>query len=125
METVPAGVLAAMAGLVGGLVLGLAARLGDFCTLGALESAVYGDDQRRLRLWGVVLGVAMIGTFVAEALGIAEPTATFYHTVAWNPAASILGGLVFGYGMAMAGNCGFARWSALAAATSGRSSSWS
>ncbi|MCB2117214.1 MAG: YeeE/YedE family protein [Rhodobacteraceae bacterium] len=107
METVPAGVLAAMAGLVGGLVLGLAARLGDFCTLGALESAVYGDDQRRLRLWGVVLGVAMIGTFVAEALGIAEPTATFYHTVAWNPAASILGGLVFGYGMAMAGNCGF------------------
>jgi hypothetical protein len=27
--------------------------------------------------------------------------------VAWNPAASVLGGLAFGYGMALAGNCGF------------------
>lgn len=107
MDTIPPGVLAAFAGLLGGLVLGLAARLGDFCTLGALESAVYGADQRRLRLWGVVLGVAIIGTFAAEAIGLAEPTATFYHTIAWSPAASILGGLIFGYGMAMAGNCGF------------------
>ena len=93
--------------MIGGLVLGLAARLGDFCTLGALESSVYGADQRRLRLWGIVLGVAIAGTFLAEALGIAAPTATFYHTIAWSPAASILGGLLFGYGMAMAGNCGF------------------
>lgn len=107
METIPPGVLAALAGLAGGLILGLAARLGDFCTLGALESAVYGADQRRLRLWGVVLGVAIIGTFLAEAMGLADPTATFYHTIAWSPAASIVGGLVFGYGMAMAGNCGF------------------
>lgn len=106
-EAIPPGVLAALAGLIGGLVLGLAARLGDFCTLGALESSVYGADQRRLRLWGVVLGVAIAGTFLAEALGIAAPTATFYHTIAWSPAASILGGLLFGYGMAMAGNCGF------------------
>ena len=107
MEGLPVGVLAAIVGLVGGVVLGLAARLGEFCTLGAIETAFYGDDQRRLRLWGVVLGTSIIGTFVAAAMGWAEPTATFYHMVAWNPVASILGGLVFGYGMAMAGNCGF------------------
>mgnify|MGYP003471798886 CR=1 FL=1 len=58
METIPFGVIAAAVGLLGGVVLGLAARLGDFCTLGAVETAVYGKDQRRLRLWGIVLGVA-------------------------------------------------------------------
>ncbi|MEZ5779568.1 MAG: YeeE/YedE family protein [Paracoccaceae bacterium] len=107
MEALPPGVLAAIVGLVGGIVLGLAARLGEFCTLGAIETAFYGNDQRRLRLWGIVLGTSIIGTFLAASLGWADPAATFYHTIAWSPVASILGGLIFGYGMAMAGNCGF------------------
>lgn len=101
------GVLAAFAGLIGGIALGLAARLGDFCTLGALEAALYSDDQRRLRLWGIVLGTAILGTFALAQLGGINVEATFYHSIEWNPLASILGGLVFGYGMALAGNCGF------------------
>lgn len=110
METIgnlPYGALAALVGLAGGLILGLAARLGDFCTLGALETAAYGKDQRRLRLWGVVLGVAILGTQFGALTGVIDIGASFYHTIAWNPAASVAGGLVFGYGMAMAGNCGF------------------
>ncbi len=107
MQDLPFGVWAALAGLLAGLVLGLAARLGDFCTLGALESALYGEDQKRLRLWGVVLGVGIFGTFLGDAVGLIDISATFYHQIAWNPLASIFGGLLFGYGMAMAGNCGF------------------
>ena len=107
MDTLPFGMLAALVGLSGGLVLGLAARLGDFCTLGALESAIYGKDQKRLRLWGVVLAVAVLGTQFGTMAGLFDIGASFYHTIAWNPAASIAGGLIFGYGMAMAGNCGF------------------
>lgn len=107
METIPYGLLAALIGLAGGMVLGLAARLGDFCTLGALESAVYGKDQKRLRLWGIVLGVAILGTQFGALAGWVDLGSTFYHSIAWNPLGSILGGLVFGYGMAMAGNCGF------------------
>jgi hypothetical protein len=107
MDTLSTEVLSALVGLIGGLVLGLAARLGDFCTLGALESAAYGRDQRRLRLWGVVLAVAIAGAFLAEAAGIADLNASFYHMIQWDPLASIVGGLLFGYGMAMAGNCGF------------------
>ncbi|MDG1282484.1 MAG: YeeE/YedE family protein [Pseudorhodobacter sp.] len=107
METLPFGVWAALAGLLAGTVLGLAARLGDFCTLGALESAAYGDDQRRLRLWGVVLAVAILGVFLGDAYGLIAVGDTIYHQIAWNPVASILGGALFGYGMAMAGNCGF------------------
>lgn len=107
LDAVPIGVLAALVGLAGGMVLGLAARLGDFCTLGALESAAYGGDQTRLRLWGVVLAVAILATQLGAMAGLIDLSATFYHSLEWNASGSILGGLVFGYGMALAGNCGF------------------
>lgn len=107
MLEMSAPLLAGTAGLIGGIVLGFAARMGDFCTLGAIESAVYGGDQRRARLWGVALGVAVLTLFAAEALGFANITASPYHTIAFNPMAAVLGGLTFGYGMALAGNCGF------------------
>ena len=107
METIPYGLLAALVGLAGGTILGLAARLGDFCTLGALESAIYGQDQRRIRLWGIVLGVAILGTQFGAMAGLVDLSGTFYHALQWNPLASVIGGLVFGYGMALAGNCGF------------------
>lgn len=107
MDEMPFGAIAALVGLAGGMVLGLAARLGDFCTLGALESAIYGKDHRRLRLWGVVLGVAVLATQGLAFAGWVDLSGSFYHNIQWNPLASIIGGLVFGYGMAMAGNCGF------------------
>jgi uncharacterized membrane protein YedE/YeeE len=101
------GASGALVGLFGGIVLGFAARMGDFCTLGAIESAAYGGDQTRARLWGIVLGTSVIGVFFLNALGLATITDSIYLSIAWNPLASILGGLVFGYGMALAGNCGF------------------
>lgn len=107
METLPFGVLAALVGLAGGIVLGLAARLGEFCTLGAIETAVYGGNQSRLRLWGVVLGVAILGTQFGAAAGYVDLGGTLYHSIVWSPTASVVGGLMFGYGMALAGNCGF------------------
>lgn len=102
-----AGVLSAIAGLVGGLMLGTGAQASGFCTLGALETAVFGRDWRLLRLWGVVLGVAIIGTQLGHSAGIIDIGHTIYSSFVWIPAASIVGGLIFGYGMAMAGNCGF------------------
>ncbi|NND42137.1 MAG: YeeE/YedE family protein [Silicimonas sp.] len=97
----------ALAGLLGGILLGLAARLGRFCTLGAIEDALYANDTLRLRMWGVAIGVAIIGTFSAATFGWVPTERTLYLAIAWNPAASIIGGLLFGYGMALAGNCGF------------------
>jgi uncharacterized membrane protein YedE/YeeE len=107
LETIPIGMIAALMGLASGLVLGLAARLGDFCTLGALEAAAYGSDQTRLRLWGIVLAVAILGTQGGAMAGLIDLSATIYHALQWNVLGSIIGGLVFGYGMALAGNCGF------------------
>ncbi|MBV0912766.1 YeeE/YedE family protein [Anianabacter salinae] len=99
--------MVAVIGFGGGLLLGLAARLGRFCSLGAIEDALYGGDTRRLRMWGVAIGTAVLLTFAAAAAGWASLDRSVYLGTAWNPVAGILGGLLFGYGMALAGNCGF------------------
>lgn len=98
---------AALFGLIGGVILGLAARIGRFCTLGAIEDVLYSSDDRRLRMWGLAIGVAIICTHVAMSSGFMTPTDTAYLDRVWNPLATVIGGLVFGYGMALAGNCGY------------------
>ena len=85
----------ALIGGFGGVLLGLAARLGRFCSLGASEDALYGGDTRRLSMWGLAIGVAILGTYGAGAIGLADVTASAYLATTWNPWASIAGGLVF------------------------------
>ena len=99
--------LAAIVGLIGGILLGLAARLGRFCTLGAIEDALYARSGLRMRMWGVAIGVAMIGSHLLIATGHLPAAEATYLRIGWNPMASIIGGLLFGYGMALSGNCGF------------------
>nr|WP_244867897.1 YeeE/YedE family protein [Vannielia litorea] len=88
-------------------MLGLAARVGRFCTLGAIEDLLYAGDSRRLRMWALAIGTAVVGVALARAGGHFDPTETLYLTRVWGPLGSIVGGLMFGYGMAIAGNCGY------------------
>jgi uncharacterized membrane protein YedE/YeeE len=99
--------LAALAGFGGGLVLGLAARIGRFCNMGAVEDAVYGADLGRLRMMAMAAAVAIAGTFGLIAAGALNPDSTLYFRNAWSPLASVVGGLMFGYGMSQVGTCGF------------------
>ena len=99
--------LAAAAGLFSGLLLGLAARLGRFCTLGAVEDLLYQRSSVRMRMWLLAIGTAMSGSFALMALGAFDESRAIYLSFNWNPLASVLGGLLFGYGMALAGNCGY------------------
>ena len=100
-------VLVALVGLVGGVLLGLAARIGRFCTLGAIEDLYYGENTLRLRMWGIAIGISVIGTFGLSAAGLLDLNETLYLSRQWNPLESIIGGLLFGYGMALSGNCGY------------------
>ena len=99
--------LVAAVGLLGGMLLGLAARIGRFCTLGAIEDVFYAESTLRLRMWGIAIGVAIIGSFGLSAIGFLHLEETLYLSRGWSPVASIVGGLLFGYGMALAGNCGY------------------
>lgn len=99
--------LMALVGLVGGTLLGLAARLGRFCTLGAIEDVLYQHSALRLRMWILAIGVAVTGVHLLAGLGAIDLSETLYLASPWSPVASILGGLIFGYGMSIAGTCGF------------------
>lgn len=99
--------LVACIGLAGGVILGLASRVGRFCTLGAIEDLLYGGSDHRMRMWLLAIATATVCTFALAAGGFVSLGETIYLDGGWNPVASIVGGLVFGYGMAIAGNCAF------------------
>ncbi|WP_135501713.1 YeeE/YedE family protein [Roseovarius aestuariivivens] len=99
--------LVALVGLGSGLLLGLAARLGRFCTLGAIEDLLYGGSSLRMRMWILAIGIGIMGSFALMGAGLFDPAQSYYLSIRWMPMASILGGLMFGYGMALAGNCGY------------------
>ena len=107
MEWLGTGGTTALVGLFGGVLLGLAARRGRFCTLGAIEDALYASDWDRIRMWALALAVGITGTFLLAETDILDLSTTIYSRFEWNPVGSILGGLIFGYGMAIAGNCGY------------------
>ncbi|MEM7496646.1 MAG: YeeE/YedE family protein [Pseudomonadota bacterium] len=107
MPEIEGALIATIAGLLAGAMLGLAARLGRFCTMGAVEDAVYGDDLGRLRMVALAAATAIAGTAIIAAIGLLDPAETLYARLGWSPLGAVLGGLIFGYGMANVGTCGF------------------
>ncbi|MCV2888563.1 YeeE/YedE family protein [Ruegeria aquimaris] len=99
--------IVALVGLCGGIALGLAARLGRFCTLGAIEDLLYGGSDVRMRMWILAIGAAITGSFALTGAGLINPADSYYLSIRWMPLASVVGGLMFGYGMALSGNCGY------------------
>jgi uncharacterized membrane protein YedE/YeeE len=99
--------LVALIGLAGGTILGLAARVGRFCALGAIEDALYADSLVRLRMWALAASVAIAGSFIAQATGLFDAADSIYLSTPWSPVSTVIGGLMFGYGMALVGTCGF------------------
>ncbi|MEP0943348.1 MAG: YeeE/YedE family protein [Rhizobiaceae bacterium] len=107
MEELSAGTTAALAGLIGGIVLGFCARWGRFCTLNAIEGAVLGGDDSGLRSWGLAIASATIGAFALDQAGLIDISASFYTSSPTTLLATITGGLLFGLGMAFVGTCGY------------------
>ena len=107
MAELPPFVIRSLLGFLLGMALGVAGRWGRFCTLGAIEDAVYGSDTRRLRSWLLAIAVAIAGVHALEAFAGLELSRSIYtgSDLAWGGA--IVGGLMFGIGMALAGTCGY------------------
>ena len=99
--------LLAIALLLGG-VLGYTMARTNFCTLGALSDWVNMGDTRRLRAWLLAIAIAALGLALLEPLGWVRPddASPAYRSaeLAWG--AHLLGGLLFGAGMALASGCG-------------------
>lgn len=99
--------LPALCGLAIGAVAGFAVRRAKLCSFGAIEDALMGADSRRLRIYGLALGIAILGTQSLIVAGFLNPELTTYVPVAIPVVAILIGSVLFGIGMAMVGTCGF------------------
>ncbi|KGE71002.1 YeeE/YedE family protein [Spirochaeta lutea] len=87
-------------GLLLGVVLGWALQRGGFCMNSAFRSIVFEKDKSLLRAWFLVLVINIPGVTLLQDLGVLYPqTAPLF----WP--ALIVGGLMFGVGMVLAGGC--------------------
>lgn len=97
----------ASGGFVIGMVAGFAVRHARLCTFGAIEDALVGGDTRRLRIFGLALGVAILGTQAMIIGGALDPAMTSYTQASLPIVGILIGSVLFGVGMALVGTCGF------------------
>lgn len=96
-----------LAGVASGMLLGFIARRNFFCTLSSLEQHWYGGNSAGVRTWALATTVAIILTQVSVFSGWFDPKESFYMTPDFGWLGAIIGGLSFGFGMALVGTCGY------------------
>lgn len=87
-------------------LFGAAARGGRFCTMGAISDAYGIGDWTRLRQWAFAAGVAILGFAGLVQGGWVDPADTVYASDRLYLASTLLGGVLFGFGMVLASGCG-------------------
>jgi len=92
-------------GLVVGFLFGAAAQSSNFCTMGAISDLVLMGNGRRFRAWMLAIAVAIIGTQALHFTGAVDINKSIYLTPNLGWLGAILGGLMFGFGMTLAGGC--------------------
>jgi len=87
-------------------IFGMVARKTGFCTMGAVADIVNFGDWTRMRQWLLAIGVAIVGTGLLAASGTIDLSKSFYTGPRLLLLGYVLGGLLFGAGMVLAGGCG-------------------
>ncbi len=105
MEETPVTTIVATAGFLAGIVFGATANKTNFCTMGSLSDIVFMEDYGRFRSWVLAMAVAIIGSQGLHLMGVVDLYESIYLTTNLGWFGAILGGLIFGFGMTMAGGC--------------------
>lgn len=92
-------------GLLLGLVFGAVAQRSNFCTMGAVSDVVNMGHWGRMRMWLLAVAVAVLGSTALASFGGVDLAQAVVQRprLAW--LSLLVGGLVFGVGMTMAGGC--------------------
>lgn len=107
MDFMNTALLLPLSGLMIGALIGYVARSNHFCTLAALERHWYANDSNGVRAWVLAATIALFATLGLQASGVVDLSGSFYLTTPVPVAGAIVGGLMFGLGMALVGTCGF------------------
>jgi len=95
----------AIGGLLIGLAFGALTQRANFCTMGSIASWITLDDARGLRAWALAVAIATGAVAILTAYGALDPALTMYASPRLNWVTNSLGGLMFGFGMVLAGGC--------------------
>lgn len=106
MGDLPIATVVGGAAFLAGVAFGATAQRTNFCTMGALSDIVFLGDWRRFRSWMLAIAVAILATQVLQAAGMINIDKSIYLTKNFGWAGAVVGGLMFGFGMTMAGGCG-------------------
>lgn len=92
-------------GLIIGLVFGFVVYRTNFCTMGSLSDILSFGDYRRFRSWLLAIAISIFGVQLLHVAGVVDITKSMYLAPGFNWLSNIIGGLMFGFGMAFAGGC--------------------
>ena len=94
-----------VAAFILGAAFGAIVHRVNFCTMGSIADIVGFGDWTRMRMWALAVAVAILGTTTLATLGLIDLADSFYTTRRFTPFAHVFGGLLFGFGMVLAGGC--------------------
>ncbi len=106
MADLPVHIAVALAAFAAGLAFGATAQRTNFCTMGAIADAVLMGSYNRFRAWVLAIAVALIASQGLHLAGVVDLNQSIYLTPNFGWVGAILGGLLFGFGMTLAGGCG-------------------
>lgn len=94
-----------LGGLAFGLAFGIVLQRSRFCLLSALSNFLLFRDWRHAHAWLVALIVAIPAVALIEQVGGVAISESSFRLTQISLAGSVLGGLVFGVGVVLAGGC--------------------
>ncbi len=106
MDEIPVTTIVAAWGLGLGVILGATVQRTNFCTMGAISDAVLMGSYTRLRAWLLAIATAIVASQALQGAGLVDLGSSIYLTPNLGWLGAIVGGLLFGFGMTMAGGCG-------------------
>ncbi len=87
-------------------IFGAVANKTNFCTMGAISDWVNMGLKGRFGAWILAIGIAVAGAQFLELTGLVAVSESIYRTHNFGLVGYVLGGLMFGVGMTLAGGCG-------------------
>jgi len=96
---------ASSGGLVTGLLFGLIMQRSRFCLVAAVSNMMLVRDYRHSQAFLAAWAIAIAGTSLLEASGYVAISESSYRVAQLNWSGAIFGGLLFGFGAALAGGC--------------------
>ncbi len=96
---------AALAGLLVGMIFGIAAQRSRFCLRAATVEFARGVLGTRMSVWLLTFSTAVVWTQAAELFGLISTDDARIMAVPGSYSGAIIGGLMFGVGMVLARGC--------------------